>query len=119
MRRLLERRRRLALREAVEAAERLIEALERRGLRVMEAYLFGSRVRGDSLDTSDVDLVLVSGDWEGVRYAERLDLVYRVEWEEDIHPWVEVIPLTPRELVERLEGSAVLRDARRYWLRLR
>ncbi len=46
--RLEERCRRL-LAEAVEALERLIEALERRGIKVEEAYLFGSKVRGDAL----------------------------------------------------------------------
>ncbi|NOZ89223.1 MAG: nucleotidyltransferase domain-containing protein [Crenarchaeota archaeon] len=96
-----------------------MEALERRGVRVEEAYVFGSRVRGDALETSDVDAVIVSGSFRGMRFTERLDLVYRVEWEESIEPWVEVIPLTPEELEERLRLSAVLRDASRYWLRVR
>jgi len=119
LRRRLEERRRRLLAEAVEALERLIEALERRGIHVEEAYLFGSRVRGDALETSDADAVIVSRDFEGMRMGERLDLVYRVEWEEGITPWVEVLPLTRKELRERLEWGTVVRDASRYWLRIR
>gem|GEM_PF-3744986 len=49
MKKRLEERCRRLLAEAVEALERLIEALERRGIKVEEAYLFGSKVRGDAL----------------------------------------------------------------------
>ncbi|MEB3851474.1 MAG: nucleotidyltransferase domain-containing protein [Desulfurococcales archaeon] len=107
------------LADALRAAERLVEALERRGVRVEAAYLFGSRVRGDWLVSSDVDLVIVSPGFRGLRYLERLDLVERVQWEEGIAPHVEAVPLTPEELAERLRGSAVLRDASRYWVRVR
>ena len=117
-RRLAERRARL-LREALEAAEALLEALERRGIHVEAAYLFGSRVRGDALRSSDVDLVVVSPSFRGMRPIDRLELVYQVEWEEGITPWVEVIALTPEELLERLRRPGVVRDASRYWLRLR
>ncbi len=113
LRRLLgERRRRRLLAEAV-------EALERRGVRVEEAYVFGSRVRGDALETSDVDAVIVSSSFRGVRFLDRLEIVYRVEWEESIEPWVGVTPLTSEELEERLRLSAVLRGASRYWLRVK
>ncbi len=106
-------------RRALEAAEAVLKLLEEAGVRVREAYLFGSYARGDWLEDSDVDLVIVSDDFEGMPYLERLELIYRLEWERSVEPWVEVIPLTPVELAERLEGSAVLRDARRYWIRLR
>lgn len=50
---------------------------------------------------------------------ERLELVYRVEWEERIEPWIEVVPLTPGELGERLVSHTMLRDAARYWVPVR
>ena len=83
-----------------------------------EVYVFGSRVRGDWLKTSDIDVVIVSEDFRGMSFLERLDLVERVQWEEGISPHIEAIPLTPEELRERIERSAVLRDASRYWKRL-
>jgi predicted nucleotidyltransferase len=48
-----------------------IEALQRR-LRVTSIVLIGSRARGDALETSDVDLLIVSDDFEGMPYLERL-----------------------------------------------
>ena len=82
-----------------------------------EVYVFGSRVRGDWLKTSDIDVVIVSEDFRGMSFLERLDLVERVQWEEGISPHIEAIPLTPEELRERIEHSVVLRDASRYWKR--
>ena len=102
-------------RRALEAVEKLLSALQKRGIRIKEAYLFGSYARGDFLETSDVDLVIVSEDWKDMKFLDRLDLVYKVEWEEGISPWVEVLPLTPEELERR---SAVLEDARKYWVKV-
>ncbi len=99
--------------------ERLICALEKRGIRVREVYVFGSRVRGDWLKTSDIDIVIVSDGFRGLRFLDRLELIERVQWEEGITPHIEAIPLTPEELEERVERSAVLRDASRYWRRLK
>ncbi|BEP16923.1 hypothetical protein PYJP_02750 [Pyrofollis japonicus] len=100
------------------AAKRLISILRESGIRVEAAFLFGSRVRGDSLRLSDVDLVVVSPDFQSMRYSERLELIYRLEWIHGIEPWVEVIPLTPEEFEEKKRHSAVLRDASRYWIRI-
>ena len=99
--------------------ERLVRGLARRGVRVREVYVFGSRVRGDWLKTSDIDAVLVSDDFEGMSFMERLELVERVQWEENITPHIEAIPLTSSELRERLHSSVVLRDASKYWVRVR
>ncbi len=101
--------------EARREAERLAEALREHGIRVEAVYLFGSVARGDFRLDSDFDLVIVSRDWEGMGYTERLDLLYRL-WRGTRD--ATLVPLTPRELNERLEKSVVLRDASRYWMRL-
>ena len=98
--------------------EKLVRALEKRGIRVREVYVFGSRVRGDWLKTSDIDVVIVSEDFRGLRFLDRLELIERVEWEEQITPHIEAIPLTPEELEERKRTSIVLRDAQKYWVRI-
>ncbi len=97
---------------------RLVEELRRRGLRIKAVYLFGSFARGDWLVTSDVDIVIISPDFEGMRFIDRLDLVYMVAWKLGLRPWIEAIPLTPRELEEKLKSSSVIRDASRYWIRI-
>jgi len=105
--------------KVLDAIEKLLELLEASGVKVEEAFLFGSYARGDWLKYSDVDLVIVSSSFRGLRYIDRLDLVYRLEWRPGITPWIEVIPLTPEELRSRMESSAVLRDASRYWVRVK
>jgi len=101
------------------AVEILLGALEERGVRVEEAYLFGSYARGDWIESSDVDLVIVSSSFQGSRFIDRLELIYRVEWELGVKPWIEVIPLTPSEFQERLATSVVLRDASKYWVKVK
>jgi len=93
----------------------LKEALERRGFRVEEIYLFGSYARGDYLKSSDIDLVVVSDDWENVPFLKRLDIVGEVVWTEKLGN-VEVIPVTTKEVKEK--SSVVLRDAAEYWIRV-
>ncbi|MEM0024271.1 MAG: nucleotidyltransferase domain-containing protein [Thermofilaceae archaeon] len=102
---------------ALRAARSLLELLSRR-IRVREAYLFGSYAKGTWLKTSDVDLVIVSEDFRGMRFLERLDLINELQWKAGIRPFVEAIPLTPDEFAERLQESAVLRDASKYWIKI-
>jgi len=110
---------RIAPQEVVEAVRRLMRELsEKEGVAVERAYLFGSYAKGSWLRTSDVDLVIVSRGFEGMPFVKRLDLVNRVQWRAGIRPFVEAIPLTPSELEERVERSAVLRDASRYWIEI-
>ncbi|MEM4640676.1 MAG: nucleotidyltransferase domain-containing protein, partial [Thermofilum sp.] len=90
---------------ALRAARSLLELLSRR-IRVREAYLFGSYAKGTWLKTSDVDLVIVSEDFRGMRFLDRLDLINELQWKAGIRPFVEAIPLTPEEFAERLRESA-------------
>jgi len=103
--------------EVLRAVELLLEELSKR-VRVESAYLFGSYAKGTWIRTSDVDLVIVSPDFRGVPYLERLDLVNEVQWRLSIRPFIEAVPLTPEELEVKLEESAVIRDASRYWIRV-
>lgn len=59
--------------------------------------------------------MVVSRDFEGMRFTERRDLVDSVLWE-NLVTGVEVIPITPSELREK--RSVILRDASRYWIKL-
>ncbi len=96
---------------------KLLEELSKR-FYIVEVYLFGSYAKGTWIKTSDVDLVIVSPDFEGIPYLKRLDIIYRIEWQLQITPFIEVIPLTPDEFKQKIEESAVLHDARKYWIRL-
>ena len=64
-----------------------MEELSKR-VRVEEAYLFGSYARGTWIKTSDVDLVVVSPDFRGMPYLERLDLINEIQSVEVEHQTV-------------------------------
>jgi predicted nucleotidyltransferase len=98
---------------AREWARELAGKLEAQGVRVDRILLFGSIARGDWAEGSDVDLIVVSRDWQGMSMSERLSLLYRL-WDKpmDAH----FVPLTPRELEERVRVSVALRDASQYWV---
>ena len=96
-------------------AEILKRELEREGYRVEAVYLFGSYARGDYLQSSDVDLAVISDQFQGVPFLRRLDIVNRIVWKTNLGN-VEVLPLTKKEVEE--ERSVVIRDAKKYWIRL-
>ncbi len=115
---MLEPRRRLwerRLREAQDWARWLAGVLRERGVWVEEILLFGSWARGDFRLDSDLDLIVVSPDWEGMSYTERLSLLYRL-WDKPVD--ATLVPLTREELERRRERSIVLKDASRYWRRI-
>ena len=70
-------------------------ALERRGVRVAMIVLYGSHATGTARDWSDIDLVVVSKDFEGKRFRERIrplvDVIYEM-WKP-----IEAVPKTPQE----------------------
>ncbi|MEZ0248363.1 MAG: nucleotidyltransferase domain-containing protein [Thermoproteus sp.] len=103
--------------KVVEHVRRFIEELEKTGVVVEAAYLFGSWARGDWLWDSDVDIVLVSPSFRGMFWLRRLEFLAKVEARLDLPVSLDVLPYTPEELAEA--KSAVLKDAMRYWKRIK
>jgi len=101
--------------EVLRVVEVFLEELLKR-VRVKEVYLFGSYAKEMWVKTSDIDLVVVSPDFRGIPYLERLDLINEVQWRLNIKPFIEAVPLTPEELEVKLKESAVIRDASKYWI---
>ncbi len=90
--------------------ERLIKRL-RKSIRLDRVILFGSRARGDWLYDSDVDLVLVSPDFEGVHFTKRAESVLRL-WDGKTRP--EPICLTPEEYRKQKERVTVVGEAAKH-----
>ena len=47
--------------------------LEEMGIRVEQAILFGSHARGEAKDGSDIDVLIISADFETLNMRERLE----------------------------------------------
>lgn len=85
----------------IERVTASIEATaDRTGVSLDELIIFGSRARGDYRPGSDVDILMVSPDFEGVPSYRRSKLFYRY-WDYDSLPDPEFICLTPAEFEER------------------
>lgn len=87
----------------------------RRTYRIERILLFGSRARGDSLESSDVDLVVVSPDFQGVGWRERIIAVSRM-WKGPVR--LEPLCYTPEEFRNRSKELSIVRRAREEGVRL-
>jgi len=88
---------------------RFREALAQK-FRISRMLLFGSRARGEHLRTSDVDLIVVSPDFEGVPFLRRIREVVAL-WESDLD--LEVLPYTPEEFERKKEEIGIVAVAAR------
>ena len=49
--------------------------LEKMGIRPTRILLYGSQAAGTAREGSDIDLIVISGDWTKYNYRERLELL--------------------------------------------
>jgi predicted nucleotidyltransferase len=68
-----------AIKSQKELLKKAIEIINdiKREINIIDVYVVGSRARGDYLDTSDLDLVIISDDFKNLRYIERLEKLYK------------------------------------------
>lgn len=83
-----------------QVTENLATTADRVGYTLEEVIVFGSRARDDYRPESDVDVLVVSPDFEGMKPYKRPKLFYR-GWDYDELPDPEFICLTPAEFEER------------------
>lgn len=87
--------------------EELLKFKERlsREFRIQRMILFGSRARGDHLRTSDIDLIVISEDFRGMYFLERIRRIARL-WDGDLR--LEVLPYTPEELERKAREISIV-----------
>ena len=93
-----------------EVAEKYIGQLSRR-LSIRQAYLTGSWARGTYLEDSDVDLIIVSDDFEKMCLPDRLVYLQR-SWKNKIP--LEAFGYTTREFQRLRKQSTYVKDAVRH-----
>ncbi|MEM2912987.1 MAG: nucleotidyltransferase domain-containing protein [Candidatus Bathyarchaeia archaeon] len=79
-----------------------------------EVYLFGSYARGDWVEDSDIDLVVISSRFRGMHMCDRMSMLRKLA--PDTHAF-EILAYTPEES-EVIKHSVVVGDAIEYWIKL-
>jgi len=97
-----------------EALSKLAEKL-RRNYGPVEVYLFGSFAKGDWLEDSDIDIIVVSEKFRGKPMPERINIV-RKQAPENLA--FEILVYTPQELEEAEKRSMVIQDATTSWRKI-
>src|SRR3990172_12460323 len=77
-------------------------------IRIEKVIVFGSRAREDYLADSDVDLIIVSRDFEGVPFYERMDKLILL-WESPLD--LEALCYTPEEFKMKKEEICIVKQA--------
>lgn len=80
---------------AIDTIARLRLGIEARGIRLQKVILHGSYAAGNHTDGSDIDVVLISTDFAGMGYWDRIALLTDVIY--DLFVPVEAVALTPEE----------------------
>jgi len=95
--------------KVLDAIEKLRKTKDRLGIE--EAYLTGSYARGDWLEESDLDLIIVSRKFQNKHIGERHRII-----KETIGKGIslEAICYTPEEFSEAKKRSTILRDMLQY-----
>ncbi|MBN1905827.1 MAG: nucleotidyltransferase domain-containing protein [Deltaproteobacteria bacterium] len=80
---------------SIKTAKRFIISLREAGIDVAEAYLFGSVVKGLADKDSDIDLAIVSRDFQGIIYN---DIKKISKFRREIDTRLEIHPFSKQEI---------------------
>jgi predicted nucleotidyltransferase len=70
-------------------------ALESKGIRIHKLILYGSHAQGKAHEGSDIDVLVISDDFSGKNYWERIDILSDAIYE--VFEPIEAVALTIRE----------------------
>ena len=61
--------------ELKQVVKRYRSQLSKMGIRTTRVLLYGSQANGTAREGSDIDLIVISGDWKKYNYRQRLELL--------------------------------------------
>jgi predicted nucleotidyltransferase len=99
--------------QCVKTAKLFLEFLRQDGIEVAEAYLFGSVVNGSADEESDIDVAVVSKDFQGIPYY---DMQKISKWRRKVDLRLEIHPFSLAEV--ETDPSLFLTKIRRDGLRI-
>lgn len=77
--------------------------LIKKGIHAEQILLYGSYARGNATKYSDIDLVIISKDFEKMDPIDRLTLLSHAAW--PVQACIEALGYTPQEIAERGKDS--------------
>jgi predicted nucleotidyltransferase len=80
---------------AIKIVDRFHQGIEARGIKPLKLILYGSHVSGTNWEGSDIDLVVISDDFKGKDYWQRIEIMADVIYE--IFAPIEAVALTQDE----------------------
>jgi len=80
----------------------------RKSFNPKKIILFGSRARGDALEESDFDLIVVSDSFKGINFRERISKAY---WLWDKKQNLDIICYTPEEFEKKKKQIGLVQQA--------
>ena len=100
----------------VDAVRRYLRVLSREGVHAKKAILFGSCARGEANEWSDIDLIVIAPEFEGIKDRRLIRRLWILRGQADVR--IEPIPCGEREW-ETEEGRPILDIARREGVEIR
>jgi len=94
--------------------KKFVQKLKKR-FDIEKIILFGSRARGEALNDSDYDFIIVSRDFKGIFFTERVGMLYDL-WE--LGTPLEALCYTPQEFVKKAKEISVVREALKHGIAL-
>ena len=79
----------------VALVERFVRELQKRGVQPRQVILYGSQASGTATEASDIDVVVISEDFSGKSYWERIDILAEAIYE--VYAPLEAVAMTPEE----------------------
>ena len=83
--------------DAMTLATRFVAEVEKRDIHIQRAILFGSHAKGKAEEWSDIDIALVSDDFEGMRFNDRRKLTKPLL---AVDCRIEALPYRPEDFTE-------------------
>lgn len=80
-------------------------------IKLEKVILYGSRARGDALKNSDIDLIIISDDFERFSFLERLEFL-ELQWKYSIP--IEAIGYTAKEYEEMSGKIGIISEVVKY-----
>lgn len=94
----------------VNTVRQYLQALVERGIPIQQGVIFGSQVSGQPHSWSDIDLLVISPQFDGEHKREDVNLLWRIAARTDSR--IEPIAVGQRQFVED-DSSAIIEMARR------